>query len=161
MDNIIQNWIQETGTGLILFVLFSAGFLGIGLLWAALEALETSRLGNFTRTLLCVPIIIAGWFCLSFLLVLFARESYALGQVLKTSVEGPWICYVFFKVIPNKGRYIVMPVLRAWCLFQGSVIYFGIINAYNFMPLDSLSSLIAVTVTVLVYRYLWLEEKKS
>lgn len=97
---------------------------------------------------------VVGLFPLSgFVSVFFREASPATVNFMKTLVEGPWLCYVFFEAMPAGGRVAVIPFMVGYFAWEGFIAYLGFSNDKRFDAVDGIGAMLAIILTVVAYLY--------
>ena len=59
--DFIKDWFFTQSISILHWIILAVSAGALSLIWIALEKIETSKLGTFLRTILCIPAIILGW----------------------------------------------------------------------------------------------------
>ena len=144
--------------------MFVASSIVTGLLWAALEKVEISKLGTLLRFVLCIPAILLGWIAIGGMIGLFFRDYPTLSYLSKNIFEGPWISIVIFKAIPQKGQYAALPLIAVYVIWEGFISYLGFFGNEQFgifSATEAVFSLLGIASTIGTYWFLRKGAKES
>jgi hypothetical protein len=157
--DFIKDWFFTQSISILHWIILAVSAGALSLIWIALEKIETSKLGTFLRTILCIPAIILGWSFLGGCIASFLRDP-KLFELCQPVYEGPLISIVIFKAIPQKGKFVAIPFVLIHFLINIGVVYYGFFENQksNFTILDAVFALLAIASTLGTYWYL---RKKS
>jgi uncharacterized membrane protein len=146
----LKNWLVSQGVLVLFFVAFILAVFLVTLVWAALEKIQNSKLSNPLRFLLCIPLVIGGWIALGGMLGIFFREYPGITYLSKTIIEGPWIAVVFYKAIPNNGRFYSLLLIVPYVIWEGYIAYLGIVDRDRniFSQQEGYLSILGIVLTV-------------
>jgi hypothetical protein len=152
----VKNWLLSQGILMLIGLAFIASALITGLIWTALEKVESSKLGTTLKILLCIPAIILGWITIGGMIGLFFRDYPAITELCKSIFEGPWISIVIFKAIPPKGKFAALPFVALYVIWEGYISYLGFFENQKaiFSTTEAVSALLAIISSCGTYWFL-------